>query len=93
MRGWVAISVTATAAAAPRRIRKVLRMIIGEPSGPRLPPTTGQFRLDLRVIAQAQLDRIDSPRRRASSFAGTSRPGIAGCCALAASRADATNFA
>src|SRR5215470_9014198 len=28
MRGWVAISVTATPAAAPRRIREVLRMII-----------------------------------------------------------------
>src|SRR5262249_2539130 len=28
MRGWVAISVTATLAAAPRRIREVLRMII-----------------------------------------------------------------
>src|SRR5215510_11334899 len=28
MRGWVAIRVTATPAAAPRRIREVLRMII-----------------------------------------------------------------
>ena len=28
MRGWVAISVTATPAAAPRRIRQVLRIII-----------------------------------------------------------------
>src|SRR5262249_18608940 len=38
MRGWVAISVTATPAAAPRRIREVLRMIIREPSGLRLRP-------------------------------------------------------
>src|SRR5947209_558665 len=30
MRGWVAISVTATPAAAPRRIREVLRIIIRE---------------------------------------------------------------
>src|SRR6476661_1243054 len=43
MRGWVAISVTATPAASPRRIREVLRMIIGEPSGLRLhgPGSTG----------------------------------------------------
>src|SRR6516164_6816498 len=35
MRGWVAISVTATPAAAPRRIREVLRIIIrGYPPHP-----------------------------------------------------------
>jgi hypothetical protein len=33
MRGWLAISVTATPAAAPRSIREVLRIIIREPSG------------------------------------------------------------
>src|SRR5205807_6295150 len=45
MRGGVAISVTATPAAAPRISREVLRMIIREPSGlPR--PTMG---LDRRV--------------------------------------------
>src|SRR6266511_6391332 len=41
MRGGVAISVTATPAAAPRSIREVLRIIIREPSGFRLPPTMG----------------------------------------------------
>src|SRR5262249_22022164 len=41
MRGWVAISVAATPAAAPRRIREVLRIIIREPSGLRLRPTVG----------------------------------------------------
>ena len=46
MRGWVAISVTATPAAAPRRIREVLRIIIREPPGLRLRPTMG---LDRRV--------------------------------------------
>src|SRR6516225_1576965 len=48
MRGWVAISVTAMPAAAPRRIREVLRMIIGEPSGLRLRPTTGLDRREPR---------------------------------------------
>src|SRR5262252_3629737 len=48
MRGWVAISVTATPAAAPRRIREVLRMIIREPSGLRLWPTTGLDRREPR---------------------------------------------
>src|SRR5262245_3518122 len=38
MRGWVAISVTATPAAAPRRIREVLRIIIRDPSGLRYGP-------------------------------------------------------
>src|SRR5947208_13760551 len=46
MRGEVAISVTATPAAAPRRSREVLRIIIREPSGLRLRPTMG---LDRRV--------------------------------------------
>src|SRR5262245_59554468 len=41
MRGRVAISVTATPAAAPRRIREVLRIIIREPPGLRLRPTMG----------------------------------------------------
>src|SRR5262249_26960416 len=41
MRGGVAISVTATPAAAPRRSREVLRSIIREPSGLRLRPTMG----------------------------------------------------
>src|SRR4030081_299529 len=41
MRGWVAISVTAMPAAAPRSIREVLRIIIREPSGLRLRPTMG----------------------------------------------------
>src|SRR5262245_52028142 len=45
MRGWVAISVTATPAAAPRRIREVLRIIIREPPGLRLRPTMGLDRL------------------------------------------------
>src|SRR5262245_53358467 len=40
MRGWVSISVTAAPAAAPRRIREVLR-IIREPSGLHLRPTMG----------------------------------------------------
>src|SRR5207244_7446831 len=48
MRGWVAISVTATPAAAPRRIREVLRMIIREPSGLRLRPTMGLDRREPR---------------------------------------------
>src|SRR5260370_19178016 len=46
MGGGVAISVTATPAAAPRRIRELLRIIIHEPSGLRLRPTMG---LDRRV--------------------------------------------
>src|SRR6187200_662167 len=44
MRGEVAISVTATPAAAPRRSREVLRIIIREPSGLRLWPTMGPDR-------------------------------------------------
>ena len=39
-RGWVAINVSATPEAAPRRIRNVLR-IIREPFRLYLPPTTG----------------------------------------------------
>src|SRR5690348_6358280 len=39
MRGWVAISVTATPAAAPRRSREALRIIIREPSSLHLRPT------------------------------------------------------
>src|SRR5262249_4239364 len=46
MRGGVAISVTAMPAAAPRRIKEVLRIIVREPSGLRLRPTMG---LDRRV--------------------------------------------
>src|SRR5258708_35936976 len=41
MRGWIAISEPAMPAAAPRRIREVLRIIIREPSGLRLRPTMG----------------------------------------------------
>src|SRR5262249_16263012 len=44
MRGSVAISVTAAPAAAPRRSREVLRIIIREPSGLRLRPTMGPNR-------------------------------------------------
>jgi hypothetical protein len=48
----VAISVTATPAAAPRRIREVLR-IIREPSGLHLRPTMG---LDRRGPVLPELD-------------------------------------
>src|SRR5262249_7629408 len=52
MRGWVAISVTATPAAAPRSIREVLRMIIREPSGLRLRPTMGLDRREPRPCGE-----------------------------------------
>src|SRR5215468_10388921 len=55
MRGWVAISVTATPAAAPRRIREVLRIIIREPSGLRLRPTKGLDR-QYPVLAELRIE-------------------------------------
>src|SRR5262249_28115177 len=58
MRGWVAISVTATPAAAPRRIREVLRMIIREPSGLRLRPTMGLDRREPRPCGTPHIVRV-----------------------------------
>src|SRR5262245_26235486 len=58
MRGWVAISVTATPAAAPRRSREVLRMIIREPSGLRLRPTTGLDRREPRPCGTPHIVRV-----------------------------------
>src|SRR6266542_5952674 len=58
MRGWVAISVTATPAAAPRRIREVLRIIIREPSGLRLRPTTGLDRREPRPCGTPRKVRV-----------------------------------
>src|SRR5438128_2521811 len=52
MRGGVAISVTATPAAAPRSIREVLRIIIREPSGFRLRPTMGAWIDGYPVLAE-----------------------------------------
>src|SRR5262245_53053938 len=52
MGGWVAISVTATPAAAPKRIREVLRIIIREPPGLRLRPTMGLDRLVSRPYSR-----------------------------------------
>src|SRR5260221_13881502 len=61
MRGWVAISVTATPAAAPRRIREVLRMIIREPSGLRLRPTMGLDRREPRPCGTPHRERVGLP--------------------------------
>jgi hypothetical protein len=61
MRGGVAISVTATPAAAPRRIREVLRIIIREPSGLHLRPTMG-------------LGSTGTPSLRRSGLAVSARP-------------------
>src|SRR6516165_4612124 len=61
MRGWVAISVTATPAAAPRRIREVLRMIIREPSGLRLRPTMGLDRREPRPCGTPHRVRVGLP--------------------------------
>src|SRR5262249_10456598 len=58
MRGWVAISVTAMPAAAPRRIREVLRMIIREPSGLGLRPTTGLDRREPRPCGTPHIVRV-----------------------------------
>src|SRR6516162_5345699 len=58
MRGWVAISVTATPAAAPRRMREVLRMIIREPSGLRLRPTMGLDRREPRPCGTPHIVRV-----------------------------------
>src|SRR5262249_3731802 len=58
MRGWVAISVTATPAAAPSRIREVLRMIIREPSGLRLRPTMGLDRREPRPCGTPHIVRV-----------------------------------
>src|SRR5262249_36757706 len=56
MRGWVAISVTATPAAAPRRIGEVLRMIIREPSGLHLRPTMGLDRREPRSCGTLHIE-------------------------------------
>src|SRR5437868_4167649 len=50
MRGGVAISVTATPAAAPRRSREVLRISVREPSS-RLRPTVGLDRRPSSISA------------------------------------------
>src|SRR5437764_15305117 len=57
MRGGVAISVTATPAAAPRRSRAVLRIIIREPSGiPSLRNSTYKYGLACIALARATVD-------------------------------------
>src|SRR5437764_15112128 len=62
MRGGVAISVTATPAAAPRRSREVLRIIIREPSGlPR--PTMGLNRRVPRPCGTPHIVRVGLYRR------------------------------
>src|SRR5436305_8650478 len=58
MRGDVAISVTAMPAAAPRRIREVLRIIIREPSGLRLRPTMDLDRLEPRPCGTLYRERV-----------------------------------
>src|SRR5262245_2497000 len=74
MRGWVAISVTATPAAAPRRIREVLRMIIREPSGLRLRPTTGLDRREPRPCGTPHIVRVGLHRPLWQRPIGLRRP-------------------
>src|SRR6266566_2476692 len=74
MRGWVAISVTATPAAAPRRIREVLRIIIREPSGLRLRPTTGLDRREPRPCGTPHIVRVGLHRPLGQRPIGLCRP-------------------
>src|SRR5215510_1724847 len=74
MRGWVAISVTATPAAAPRRIREVLRMIIREPSGLRLRPTMGLDRREPRPCGTPRKVRVGLHRPLWQRPTGLRRP-------------------
>src|SRR5262249_4954042 len=76
MRGWVAISVTATPAAAPRRIREVLRMVIREPSGLRLRPTTGLDRREPRPCGTPRKVRVGLHRPLWQRPIGLRRPSL-----------------
>src|SRR5262245_46532153 len=76
MRGWVAISVTATPAAAPRRIREVLRMIIREPSGLRLRPTMGLDRREPRPCGTPHIARVGLHRPLWQRPIGLRRPSL-----------------
>src|SRR6516162_6676873 len=76
MRGWVAISVTATPAAAPRRIREVLRMIIREPSGLRLRPTMGLDRREPRPCGTPHTVRVGLHRPLWQRPIGLRRPSL-----------------
>src|SRR5947208_7297966 len=74
MRGEVAISVTATPAAAPRRSREVLRIIIREPSGLRLRPTTGLDRRVSRLCGTPHIVRVGLHRALWQRPIGLRRP-------------------
>src|SRR5262249_37059724 len=76
MRGWVAISVTATPAAAPRRVREVLRMIIREPSGLRLRPTTALVRREPRPGGPPRKVRFGLHRPPWQRSIGLPRPSL-----------------
>src|SRR5215475_11013047 len=76
MRGWVAISVTATPAAAPRRIKEVLRMIIREPSGLRLRPTMGLDRREPRPCGTPHIVRVGLHRPLWQRLIGLRRPSL-----------------
>src|SRR5215470_15383514 len=76
MRGWVAISVTAMPAAAPRRIREVLRMIIREPSGLRLRPTMGLDRREPRPCGTPHIVRVGLHRPLWHRPIGLRRPSL-----------------
>src|SRR5260221_7525112 len=75
MRGWVAISVTATPAAAPRRIRDVLRIIIrGYPLHPNeqdMISAAGIKDQELSIIVSMML--IELALLRAPRFSSTLR--------------------
>src|SRR5215510_3307886 len=66
MRGWVATSVRAAPAAAPRRIRGILR-IIREPSACRYSPTTGSDRRETRLFGTRYRGLADWKRHRSST--------------------------
>src|SRR5262245_65562459 len=76
MRGWAAISVTATPAAAPRRIREVLRMIIREPSGLRLRPTMGLDRREPRPCGTPHIVQVGLHRPLWQRPIGLRRPSL-----------------
>src|SRR5215470_4505796 len=66
MRGWVATSVRAAPAAAPRRIRGILR-IIREPSACRYSPTMGSDRRGTRLFGTRYREPADWRRHRLST--------------------------
>src|SRR5215469_10824019 len=74
MRGGVAISVTATPAAAPTRSREVLRIIIREPSGLRLRPTMGLNRRGPRPSGTPHIVRVGLHRPLYQRPIGRRRP-------------------